>query len=245
MPNFTQVSFDLLSKIKKSTDTAQICSILEDASHIFGYETFVIAEAPLKSHDNLQDRLMLGRLPAQWSERYEECGYIHHDPVVAHTRRMNGLFRWSEAPVGRDERLARTIMGEASEIGLRDGYCIPIQDLTCTRIVSFGGAHLDLPDQAVSGLHMLGIYADLAVRDLAVRAPLRRRVLLPGAPRCSPREIECIKWAAAGKTGWETSEILSLSQRTVEDYLRNAARKLGAVNRVQLVAQAMREGLID
>ncbi|MGF3022888.1 autoinducer binding domain-containing protein [Methylobacterium aquaticum] len=171
MPNFTQVSFDLLSKIKKSTDTDQICSILEDASHIFGYETFVIAEAPLKSHDNLQDRLMLGRLPAQWSERYEECGYIHHDPVVAHTRRMNGLFRWSEAPVGRDERLARTIMGEASEIGLRDGYCIPIQDLTCTRIVSFGGAHLDLPDQAVSGLHMLGIYADLAVRDLRRPGP--------------------------------------------------------------------------
>ncbi len=139
--------------------------------------------------------------------------------------------------------------GEASEIGLRDGYCIPIQDLTCTRIVSFGGAHLDLPDQALSGLHMLGIYADLAVRDLAVRNPApaaaRRRALPPGSPRCSPREIECIKWAAAGKTGWETSEILSLSHRTVESYLNMAAQKLGATNRAHLVAQALRHGLIE
>ncbi len=247
MTNFTQVSFDLLSEIKTSSDADQVCAILAGASEIFGYETFVIAAAPLRSQDNLQDRLTLGRLPAQWSERYEECGYIHHDPVVAHTRRVNGLFRWSDAPVGRDERLARTIMGEASEIGLRDGYCIPIQDLTCTRIVSFGGARLDLPDQALSGLHMLGIYADLAVQDLALRAPApaRRRALPPGSPHCSPREIECIKWAAAGKTGWETSEILSLSHRTVESYLNTAAQKLGATNRAHLVAQALRQGIID
>ncbi len=111
MTNFTQISFDLLSAIKQSSDADQVCAILEHASHIFGYETFVVAGAPLKSQDNLQDRLTLGRLPARWSERYGECGYIHHDPVVAHARRMNGLFRWSDAPVGRDERLARTIMG--------------------------------------------------------------------------------------------------------------------------------------
>ncbi|MET7246871.1 LuxR family transcriptional regulator [Methylobacterium sp. EM32] len=244
MTNFTQISFDLISEIKQSNCLDQIHSILDKSANIFGYNTFVIAEAPLKSRDMLQDRLMLARWPEQWSERYGEQGYIHHDPVVAHTRRMTGPFRWSEAPIGRDERLARIIMGEASEIGLRDGYCIPIQDLTCTRIVSFGGSHLDLPDQAASGLHMLGIYADLTFRALT-SAAAKRREAAPGAPRCSPREIECIKWAAAGKTGWETSEILSLSHRTVESYLNTAAQKLGAANRVHLVAQALRQGIID
>jgi LuxR family transcriptional regulator, quorum-sensing system regulator BjaR1 len=244
MTDFTQISFDLISEIKSSCDINQVQDTLWKSADIFGYDSFVIAEAPLKSQDNLQDRLAVACMPAQWSERYSERGYIHHDPVVAHTRRTTGPFRWSQAPLGRDERLSRTIMAEASELGLCDGYCIPIQDLACTRIVSFGGSRLDLSDQAASGLHLLGIYADLTIRALAPAAAKRREVL-QGIPRCSPREIECIKWAAAGKTGWETSEILSLSHRTVESYLNTAAQKLGAANRVHLVAQALRHGIID
>ncbi|WP_083467882.1 LuxR family transcriptional regulator [Methylobacterium tarhaniae] len=244
MTNFTNVSFDIISDIKKCFNINQIHDILERSSSIFGYNTFVIAEAPVKSRDCLQDRLMLARWPAEWSDRYGERGYIHHDPVVAHTRRMTCPFKWSEAPVRRDERLARIIMGEAAEIGLKNGYCIPVHDFNCTRIISFGGSHFDLPEHAATGLHMIGIYADLTLQSLAPAA-VKRIERQRGTPRCSPREIECIQWAAAGKTGWETSEILSLSHRTVEDYLNTAAQKLGATNRVHLVAKALRQGIID
>lgn len=244
MTDFMKTSFDLISDIKKCSEINQVHDILDKSSSIFGYNTFVIAEAPLKSRDCLQDRLMLARWPAEWSERYGQGGYIHHDPVVAHTRRVTGPFRWSEAPVRKDEKIAQTIMGEAAEIGLKDGFCIPVQDFDSTRIISFGGPHLDLPEHAAAGLHMVGIYADLTVQSLAPTA-IKRIERQRGSPRCSPREIECIRWVAAGKTGWETSEILSLSHRTVEDYLNTAARKLGAVNRVHLVAKALRQGIID
>lgn len=244
MADFTQITFDLISDLKRCDDISKINDILDKASNIFGYDTFVLAEAPVKSRDALHERLMLARWPAEWSERYGRSGYIHHDPVVAHARRMTGPFKWSEAPLPRDERLAKIIMGEAAEIGLRDGFCIPIQDIKNTRMFSFGGSHLELPEHAAAGLHMIGVYADLTAQSLAPGAH-KRRETLSGSPRCSPREIECIKWAAAGKTGWETSEILSLSQRTVEDYLNSASRKLGAANRVHLVATALRQGIID
>lgn len=56
----------------------------------------------------------------------------------------------------------------------------------------------------------------------------------------TPREIECLRWCSRGKTNWEISRILGLSERTVEHYLSRANRKLGSINRTQAVARAMK-----
>lgn len=58
------------------------------------------------------------------------------------------------------------------------------------------------------------------------------------------RELDCLRWAAAGKSSEETAIILSLSAHTVNSYLKSAIQKLGAVNRVQAVAIAVKLGLI-
>jgi LuxR family quorum sensing-dependent transcriptional regulator len=56
--------------------------------------------------------------------------------------------------------------------------------------------------------------------------------------------VECLKWAADGKTEWEISAILSISEHTADKHLANARRKLGAANRAQAVANAIRWGII-
>ncbi|MFY9895042.1 MAG: MEDS domain-containing protein [Xanthobacteraceae bacterium] len=58
------------------------------------------------------------------------------------------------------------------------------------------------------------------------------------------REREVLWWAAQGKSAWEIGEILHIAKRTVDQHTQNAARKLGAVNRTQAVALALRERLI-
>jgi DNA-binding CsgD family transcriptional regulator len=60
----------------------------------------------------------------------------------------------------------------------------------------------------------------------------------------TPRETEVLWWAAQGKSAWEIGEILHISKRTVDDHIQTANRKLGAANRTQAVAIAVREGLI-
>ncbi|MBF0308330.1 MAG: autoinducer binding domain-containing protein [Magnetococcales bacterium] len=55
----------------------------------------------------------------------------------------------------------------------------------------------------------------------------------------TPRERECLRWASEGKTAWEISEILNISERTVVAHLTNASEKLGANNRIQAVARAV------
>ncbi|TIM27261.1 MAG: helix-turn-helix transcriptional regulator, partial [Mesorhizobium sp.] len=61
----------------------------------------------------------------------------------------------------------------------------------------------------------------------------------------TPRERECMQWAAVGKSEWEISQILGISEHTSEKHLLNAKSKLGAVNRVQAVAEAIRRGYIS
>lgn len=55
----------------------------------------------------------------------------------------------------------------------------------------------------------------------------------------SQRERECLRWAADGKTAWETGMILNLSERTVNFHLTNAQNKLQAANKIQAVARAV------
>jgi DNA-binding CsgD family transcriptional regulator len=60
----------------------------------------------------------------------------------------------------------------------------------------------------------------------------------------TPRECEVLWWAAQGKSAREIGGILHISKRTVDEHTHNAARKLGAANRTQAVAIALRERLI-
>jgi DNA-binding CsgD family transcriptional regulator len=61
----------------------------------------------------------------------------------------------------------------------------------------------------------------------------------------SARELDCLKWTAAGKTALEASIILGISERTVRFHLNAAREKLNCVTTTQAVAKAIVNQLID
>lgn len=61
----------------------------------------------------------------------------------------------------------------------------------------------------------------------------------------TPREIDCLRWAANGKTDGEIAEILSIARWTVVTYLQNAKIKLNCSNRTSAVAMALSLGIIE
>ena len=65
-----------------------------------------------------------------------------------------------------------------------------------------------------------------------------------GAHSLTPREREVLWWAAQGNPAREIGEILHITKRTVDEHTHNAVRKLGAANRTQAVAIALRARLI-
>lgn len=62
--------------------------------------------------------------------------------------------------------------------------------------------------------------------------------------KLTAREIEVLRWVANGKSAWEIGEILHITKRTVDEHVQTAVRKLGAVNRTNAVALALRDGII-
>jgi LuxR family transcriptional regulator, quorum-sensing system regulator CciR len=69
----------------------------------------------------------------------------------------------------------------------------------------------------------------------------------PDAPRSSilsERELECLSWAALGRTDTEIGALIHRAPTTARFHIDNAVRKLGARNRTQAVAIAAQQGLI-
>ena len=61
----------------------------------------------------------------------------------------------------------------------------------------------------------------------------------------SPRQIECLRLAAAGKTSSEIAIMLGISSRTVDQYVGEACERLKVRNRIQAVAKALTLGLLS
>ncbi len=103
-------------------------------------------------------------------------------------------------------------------------------------------ARTDLSDDFDRLGDELGIYARTFIASyVPVMCKAER---LPGGSRLSKREVECLRWAAIGKTDQEISTIIERSRATVRFHIHNASVKLDAVNRSQTVFKAAQLGYI-
>jgi DNA-binding NarL/FixJ family response regulator len=89
-----------------------------------------------------------------------------------------------------------------------------------------------------------GVYADPSVAPL-LASGLRGTGTSEGlASELSGREVEVLRLVADGKSNKEIGDLLGLSALTVKSHLARIARKLGTGDRAEMVALAMRAGVI-
>jgi len=113
-----------------------------------------------------------------------------------------------------------------------------------------GAVSFNSPDPEVTDLgdafeafgDELGVYARTFISSYV--PVMCRAQRLPAASRLSKREVECLRWAAIGKTDFEISTIIERSRATVRFHIHNASLKLDAVNRSQTVFKAAQLGYI-
>ena len=128
-------------------------------------------------------------------------------------------------------------MGAISNLGLRCGVSIPVHGLGCqwgvVAVASTRPREQVLTTHKLGELHLFAAYLHDVGHRLAAAAAGTEHVHL------TSRERECLRWTAEGKTGWEISKVLGISERTVVFHLENAARKFGVFGRRQAAARAI------
>ena len=238
-PRIEREALAFIEELDCLTDTTEVVDAMGHALGRFGFEFFCINGFP-RPQQRFEEVMFAIRVPPAWIELYLDKQYAHVDPTMRHCRRTVHPFEWKDAPydTGLEPR-AHEMVRRAEDFGLANGFWVPIFDPAgCEGGVWMGGRYLDLKPHTKPVIHLMALYAFERVRQIHPPAAKERRSL-------TAREREVLTWAAHGKTAWEIGEILAIAKRTVDEHAQTAFRKLGAVNRTQAVAIALRERLIE
>lgn len=206
----------------------------------FGFTHGGLADMP-GPYERIEETTLCLSWPEEWRERYFTKNYIAEDPANLHLVQTNLPYTWDEMlSFPCYSKHQQRIVYEASEFGLTTGLIVPLPCLSSgPALVTIAGGKIELSPSERIELHMAAMYAHARVRLLSGR---KRRLVQ--APHLSPRERECLQWAALGKTDWEISEILSISEKTANMHIERAKHKYGVSTRMQAVVHGLRAGAI-
>ena len=178
--------------------------------------------------------------PDRWVETYRAKQLNQMDPIAELIFTRERPLIWSQVRRQKASRAHKDFYGLAREFGLVDGFAY--------------GAKFDGGDK---GSFFSCIGADLAKHR---RHEVLMHYMLPhlhvavsrmqlgfhaSRPELTPREVEVLRWAKFGKTNWEISVLLMVSERTVKFHIENAMRKLNVNNRTQAIAVSLSLGIIN
>lgn len=206
---------------------------------------FDFAIAALGTHEG--NRVVLSGCPVnvsfpdEWLFEYQEKNYLQDDSVVLENFKCFQVQTWPLARKGLFRKREITSLGldfglrECCTHGVKPGVAGSQGSMFC-----FAGSSMIFTDRHKAILEVLIPHLHLTLSDI-IRKKFhgKRDVVL------SSREREVLDWLKQGKSSWEISAILKISERTVNFHVGNILRKLQVVNRAQAVAVALRSGLTD
>ena len=165
---------------------------------------------------------------------------------VGQTAELAVIFKerldWASLPAGTDPAALRELAGP-----LNEGWhalSLPLRALGAESVLLCIGAEMQPSDWAQQtevlsrDFHILGNYFHQHVMRVYGHDAFREMLI-------TARELDCLKWVAAGKTAWEASVILGISERTVRFHLNAAREKLDCRTTTQAVAKAVSHQLIS
>lgn len=211
-----------------------LVGLYRSAIHQFGFSHFIVTGLP--SQSQRFENLVLERFwPEDWMSHYLSRDYIRRDPVAIASLVHSAPFTWKEASRRASEfgSAGDRIMGEAADAGLKDGVCVPVPVRNALAgCISLAGEAPITRKDALAPVNVLSLTFASRLQLLVAHRTTKGLTL-------SNREREVLTWVAEGKTAWEISQILGISDSTVNKHIAGAMRKTGSVTRTQAVAKAL------
>lgn len=224
--------------VAAANDHQELSRILHDMTLRMGFNRFAL------THHTQEPAIRLSTYPDDWVDYFDRNRFSLSDPIHRASYRTGAGFRWNRlsdfiALTPADERVFEL----ARRHDLVDGFTIPFSVVgephgSCSFAVGHGRtiAHDVLPLA-----QLVGIVAFEGAR----RIEARRTGRLAPPPRLTVRQRDCLLWTGRGKTAWETSRILGISQETVVQHLKQALGRYGVRKRTILLILALLDGTLS
>ena len=233
---FNNTISDALQAIENAPSILKVTEAFRGFAEAYGYTHFLCSAPPLPDEDPFSP-LLFERWPDVWLERYVGRRYFEQDPMVRQLFRTPHPFVWSEVmKAGDHSKEALTIMSEAAECGMVEGFVVPVFGVGGkAHVVTMSGAKVRFDPTARKELHLVSMYAYARAMKLRKRSE-------PPVIQLSPRQTEALQWAAMGKTDSEIGDIMGVTENTAHKHIEEAKRRFGVATRMQAVVAAIRQG---
>jgi LuxR family transcriptional activator of conjugal transfer of Ti plasmids len=210
-------------------------AVLAKAGAALDLSCFAYLSLPSRRGDSPE---LISTYPVTWTDHYLRQRYERIDPVIVKALATPEPFEWGrEFPSTRLTKPQCTLLDEAAHFGIRCGFTVPIHDPRGPiAAVTFAADERRVTFQRCIEQHR---YV-LQLMAMYFHAHARRRLTpnrVVDGVALSPRELECLEWAAQGKSAWEIGRLLNISRRTAAFHLDNARAKFDVRTICQAVAK--------
>jgi LuxR family quorum-sensing transcriptional regulator LasR len=209
----------------------------------YGFEHALFGISPERPN-SIDDAFIRGNFSSQWLAVYKEKGFLHVDPRLSHCENRFVPLLWE--PTIFVSRQQKEMYEEASTYGLCSGIALPMH----TSNGKFGMLYFATKSKPSLSVQrdIINLIPELStLRDFALESSLRFTEFSSSVfvPAVTPSELECLKWCAAGKSSWETAQILGCTEAAVNFHFSNLRRKFQTSSRNQVVVKAVKMGLLS
>ena len=179
--------------------------------------------------------------PQDWLDFYESGGFVEHDFMPIESRRRISPFWYSDIKRPKLTDKQKQLYDAGVAYGWKDVLAIPIHG-----------------PGSLQGLVTLAAREELGLGavESAVLEAMARTVwehcrtsegfgmFAPDRAQLSPRELECLQWAATGKSDEDIAALVGIRPATAHFHIEQAKKRLGVKTRVEAVAVGVLNGVV-
>lgn len=212
-----------------------------------GYRYATLAIYP--SHDTpveLGVAYLHTNLPAEFLRSYDEHKFGEIDPVAVHCMAKSAPLIWSAATFAGERQLQ--LYEEMQRVQMHAGVAMPYHG-PCGEfgMLCFAGAQApgaQSRETTFRNIAELSCFRDIAM-DVFTGFMRKGNAARHQDIEITSRELECLKWCAAGKSSWDIAHLMNCTEATVNYHFANIRRKFGASSRRMAVIKAIQLGLLS
>lgn len=203
----------------------------------FEFATCVLRRKELSAGEDSYEVINID-YPKEWLQLYISKKFNLIDPIIIENFSNFKIQYWSDTY--KIHNPPKNFLEISNSFGLEKGYTYGVRTIRNTEasLFSIAGASVEHDPLTETILKYTIPHLHQVLTRISTTIPPCRKIFL------TTREKEVLNWISQGKSSWDISVILGISEKTVNFHVGSLMQKLDAVSRSHAVAIAFQLGLL-